>query len=264
MRGRERAGAVGEFFWENADAILVMVVAAVILVLHVLDKVDAETVGSVTLAMLGVTAFVLIRDRKSRTELGEVRRLAADAQSELPYDILWQKNVWDIKDREQATVRMTQRLRFTRNEIFTLPHRSSGDGEITRCVAKWRRPNETEWVEARQIDALETGDGNRLLFSLGEEQSRGDMIDWCVERDAVGRFSGSQESVGHLAKTASRFPRRVRIIWPKGQAPHHVEMRLGDHPAQRLRTREKKGRPYIDETIQALAKGSLFVVSWKW
>jgi hypothetical protein len=264
MKGRERAGAAGEFLWENLDAILVIAVAGVVLVLHILDKVDAEAVGSVTLAMLGVTAFVLIRDRNSRAALDELRQLAADAQSELPYDIVWQKNEWDIKDRKQATIRLTQRLRFTRNEVFTLPHRSSGDGEITRCVAMWRRPNEDEWVEARKIDELATGSGNRLLFSLGEEQSRGDMIDWCVEREAVDRFSAPQESVSHLAKSDSKFPRRVRIVWPRGQRPHHIEMRLGDHPAQRLRSRKRKGRHFIDETVQALNKGDSFVVAWKW
>jgi hypothetical protein len=264
MRGRERAGAAGEFLWENADAILVMAVAAIVLVLHVLDRVDAETVGSATLAMLGVTAFVLIRDRKSRAALDDLRQIAADAQSELPYDIVWQRNEWDIKDRKHATIRMTQRLRFTRNEVFTLPHRSSGDGKITRCDAMWRRPSEDEWIEARKVDELETATGDRLLFSLGEEQSRGDMIDWRVEREAVDRFSAPQEAVKHLAKSDSEFPRRVRIIWPRGQNPHHIEMRLGNHPAQRLRSRKKKGRHFIDETVQALHKGDSFDVSWKW
>ena len=140
MRGRERAGAVGEFLWKNLDAILVIAVATGVLVLHVLDKVDAEAVGSVTLAMLGVTAFVLIRDRNSRAELDELRQLAIDAQSELPYDIVWQKNEWDIKDRKQATIRLTQRLRFTRNEVFTLPHRSSGVSPTQRrCSSMAKR-----------------------------------------------------------------------------------------------------------------------------
>ncbi len=159
---------------------------------------------------------------------------------------------------------MNQRLRFTRNEVFALTHRSAGDGTITRCVAKWRRKGST-WSEAPKIDEVETLDGNRLLFSLGEEQSRGDILDWCVERDAVDRFSARHEGIRHVAKTADfKFPRRMRILWPPQEPPHHVEMRLGDRPAQRLAVRTKKGRAFIDETIQELRKGETLVVSWTW
>lgn len=242
-----------------------MGVAAVVVALDiVVPDLDPQVVSSATLALLGVTAFVLLRDRRGRAELADLRQVAADALNDLPYDIIWQDNEWDIRDRQNATIRMTQRLRFTRNEVSTLPHWSSGDGDITRCVATWRRRSGDAWIEAPEIHELGTRNGKRILFSLGEEHSRGDMLDWCVERDAVGRFAGAHEEVTHEAKTDTEFPRRVRIYWPPGEPPSHIEMRLGGQPARRLQGKAEDGRIVVDETVVRLRKGERFVVSWNW
>jgi hypothetical protein len=257
--------AAFRFVWANLDAILVMGVAALVVALDILlPDLDPQIVSAATLALLGVTAFIMLRDRRHRGQLDALSQLASDAFSDLPYDILWQDNEWDLRDRSHTTVRMTQRLRFTRGNVSTLPHWSSGDGAITRCAAAWRRDSASGWIDADLIHELPTRNGARLLFSLGEEHARGDMLDWRVERDATDRFSSSHESVTHEAKTASDFPRRVRIVWPPGEPPTHVEMRLGDRPARRLSVRHDQGRAYIDETINQLAKDEAFVLSWNW
>src|ERR1044071_3466555 len=111
-------------------------------------------------------------------------------------------------------VRMRRRIRFTRNQESTMTHWSWGPGKIIRCEAKWRRTSKDRWIEAKLIENLPPRNGDKLTFSLGREHARGDPLDWCVEIDAVDRFSDSHQSVSHEAKTESDYPRSVRIVWP--------------------------------------------------
>lgn len=250
--------------WENLDALLVMVVAAVVVVLDIADPdLDPQVVRAATLALLGVMAFMLLRDREARGDLGELRQVARDALSDQPYRIVWQRNEWDLSDRHLATVSMTCGLRFTRNHESTLSHWSRGDGSITDCVASWRRPS-GQWIKAVEIDKITARGGTKRVFSLGEEHARGDMLEWQVAREARDRFSSAHESVTHEAKAESDFPRTVRILWPPGEPPSHVEMRLGDRPAQTLSLKSEEGRTFIDETVGRLAEGEIFSISWNW
>lgn len=262
---RERLKRAGKFIWRNLDVFGVMSVAAVVVALDILlPNLDPEIVSSATLALLGATAFALLRDRRGQERLNAIGQVAEDALSDLPYDIIWQENEWDLRDRRNSTIRMTQRVRFTRSEVSTLPHRSSGDGEVTSCKARWRRATGDAWINAPEIHKLRTREGVRVLFSLGEEHERGDMLDWEVEREALGRFSEAHEEVTHKAKTDSEFPRKVRIVWPANEPPSHIELRVGSGPPKRLSGKLEGDRVFVEESVVRLRKDELFAVSWNW
>ncbi|MGN6257263.1 MAG: hypothetical protein ACTHN3_05860 [Solirubrobacterales bacterium] len=265
MRRSEKAKLAALFVLENLDAFLVMVVATVVVVLHIVDPDHSEhMVSSATLALLGITAFVLLRDRNSRTDLGALRQIATDALNDMPYSIISQDNEWDLKSRELATVTMETHVRFTRNQMSTMSHWNTGPGTVLRCDARWRRSKNDRWIEAELIDELPVRGGKKRTFSLGQEHSRGDTLEWCVEMDVKGRFSDSHQSVTHEARLESDYPRSVRIVWPPTEVPSNVEMVLGERPARPLALKTVEDRTVIEEKVGRLRKDEIFKISWIW
>jgi hypothetical protein len=254
----------GEFIWKNVDAFFVVIVGLVVAVLEAVGDPSAEVINSAILGLLAVTAIVLLRDRDQRGDLANLRQLANDALSDLPYDVVWQTNHWDIEDRKQTKVTMTQRLRFTRNEVSTITHWSTGDGTIERCEAKWRRSDDAPWIPAEMIHEFGINNGKKVIFSLDEEHSRGDMLDWCVTREAADRFPTGHEQVSVRARTKSDHPRVLHVVWPPDDSPTHIEIRYRDQPARTLASKHKNGRAYVEEKIANLPPGEKVVIAWTW
>lgn len=255
---------LGKFIWKNVDAFVVIVVAGGVVVADVVGKASPDAVDSAILAVLGVTAIVLLRDRASRDGLDDLRRLAGDAISDRPYEVVTQDNHWDLTARDRTTVRVTEQLRFTRNDVSTIADWSTGDGEVVRYDAKWKRPGNRTWIPAQKIHKFPIRNGEKVIYSLDEEHCRGDMLDWFVEREAVGRFPGTHESVSLSARTKSGHPRIMRITWPQGVNPANIEIRYKGQPAHRLSPRRKNGRAYVEETISELPVGEAVEIAWTW
>jgi hypothetical protein len=252
---KEKAKAALRFVFVNADAALVIAVALGVIVLEVVGSPSSEVVDSAILGLLGVTAIVLLRDRIGRDDLANLSQLAGDAISDRPYEVVWQDNHWDLKDRENTTIKVTEQLRFTRNDVASIAHWSSGDGADERNEAKWRRSKQTPWIPAKKIYEFPVRNGKKVLYCFDEEHSRGDMLDWCIERDAIGRFPTAHEMVQLRARTRSDHPRVMRISWPTDSPPSHVEIRHEGMPARTLATRRKNGRTYVEEKIAGLSVG---------
>jgi hypothetical protein len=261
---KEKATAGLRFLWRNADAALVIAVAAGVVVAEVVGSPSPEVVDSAILGLLGVTAVVLLRDRVGRDDLEDVRKLAGDAISDRPYEVVWQNNHWDLKDRENTTVKVTEQLRFTRNDVSTITDWSQGDGKVVRYDGRSRRSESEPWLPARMIHKFPIRNGEKVIYSLDEEHCRGDELYWCVERDAVGRFPNPHEAVSLEARTKSDHPRLMYITWPPDAAPSHVEIRFEGQPARTLSTKRKNGRAYVEEKIVGLPVGKVVKIAWTW
>jgi hypothetical protein len=264
MRLSERLEAARRFTWKNLDALLVIVVAFGVAILQVVESPKPELVNAAILGVLGVTAIVLLRDRVGRDNLAKLEQLAGDAISDRPYEVVWQNNHWDLRDRHHTTVKVTEQVRFTRNDVSTLADWSQGPGEVTRYDAKWRRSRREKWIDATKIHTFPIRNGEKVIFSLEEEHCRGDMLDWTVERDAVGRFPTAHESVSLEARTSSDHPRVMQITWPQDAVPTHVEIRFKGQPARTIATKRKRGRPFVEEKIAGLAIGESVEIAWTW
>jgi hypothetical protein len=260
----ESIKGVGGFIWKNADAFLVITVALGVVIAEVVGEPSQEVVDSAILGLLGVTSVVLLRDRVGRDDLDDLRLLARDAISDRPYEVVWQDNHWDLHDRDNTTIKVTERLRFTRNDVSTIAHWSRGDGEDKRNIAKWRRSEATGWIDAERIHSFPVRGGEKVIYCFEEEHNRGDMLDWCIERDAVGRFPTTHEGVELHARTNSDHPRVMAITWPADSPPNHVEIRHGSNPARTLTPTQKDGRPYVEEKIPGLAIGEVVRIDWSW
>jgi hypothetical protein len=257
---RERA----KFAWKNADAFIAMGVAVGVVIAEVVGSPSKEVVDSAILVLLGATAFVLLRDRDKRGELDDLRLLARDAISDRPYQVVTQVNHWDLKDRQRTTVRVTEQLRFTRNDVSTIADWSTGDGRVERYRGRWKRTENEAWLPAEMIHKFSIRNGEKVIYSLDEEHCRGDELHWDVERDAVGRFPNRNESVSLEARTNSDHPRVMHITWPPDASPSHVEIRVEGQPARTLATKRKNGRACVEEKIAGLPIGKTVKIAWTW
>jgi hypothetical protein len=256
-------GIVG-FVLRNADAFLAMAVALGVIVAEVVGHPPREVVDAAILALLGTTALALLRNRGGHRDLDDLRRLASDAVSERPYIVVWQDNHWDLIDQNNAKVTCTEQIRFTRHEVSENFLWSNGPGTVEHVTAKWRRGRNDRWVAAERIHQFATRGGTKEIFCFNDEHSRGDMLDWCVERDIVGQFPAANESVEIEAATKSNHPRTLRITWPKDIEPTRVEIREGERPARPVKPTTRNGRPYVEEKVSGLKIGEKVRIDWTW
>jgi hypothetical protein len=280
--GRLRAAA--RFAWTNLDALLVVIGAAVVFALDLTSTVDPDVVGSATLALLGVIAFVLLRDRRERAPLLEFRervdrtlgdfedlkQLAHDALSEHSYEVISQTAEWDITTRDSVVSTVTRRVQFTRGQVSTMEDWCSGPGKLEAWHGLWRFPDQgdDEWVKAKGIHKTEVGGGIKKIFALPHEHGRTDQLEWRVERRARGRFPGSSESISVQAfGSTADHPTTIRVTWPKGWRPRAVALRYGGDRRKLLEVLPAPGDPErmrIEEEITDLSRHGVVELSWTW
>lgn len=252
------------FVVKNGDAFIAILVAACVIGAEAFGEPSTGLVDSAILALLGAIAIALLRDRGKSRDLDDLKRLAEDAVCERPYVVVWQDNHWDLLDRENARVTCVEEVRLTRQNVSETFLWSNGPGVVERVRAKWRRSSRDTWVDGKKIDTLAVRGGTKEIFSFNDEHGRGDVLEWCVERDIRGQFPDANEGVAVEAETKSDHPRSLRITWPQNARPTRVEIREGNRPARPLRPRTKNGRPYVEEKVAALKIGEIVKIDWSW
>ncbi len=178
--------------------------------------------------------------------------------------VVWQENHWDLIDRNTARVTCTEQMRFTRDEVSETHLWSNGPGTVEKVIAKWRRGGTHAWVDAEHIHKFATRGGVKEIFCFNREHSKGETLDWCVEREIVGQFPDTNEAVEIEASTKSDHPRLLRITWPINDAPTSVEMHVGASLTQSPKLSKKKGRAYIEEKVSGLEIGESVRIDWTW
>jgi hypothetical protein len=252
------------FALKNADTFFAMAVAAGVIILLAVGEPSPEVVNAAILGLLAAVALALLRNRLGAGGLEDLRQLARDAMTDRPYLVVHQTNEWDIWDKDHVKTRLSQELRFTRSDVSTIEHSSQGEGTVESYAAQWRRSPDSKWIPAKKIHAMAIERGEKVIYSLEEEHCRGDMLEWCIEREAVGRFPRDHERVTLEAKAVSSHPRVMKIIWPKEREPKHVEIRFGDQPAKPLKPKRRKGRLEVEEKISFRKIGEEVAILWNW
>jgi hypothetical protein len=254
----------GLFVWRNLDAIFVIVVGLAVAVLQVVGRAPEGAVDAAILGLLAVMAVILLRARERRGELDEVKEIARDALSERPFQMVWAKNEWDIQTRDRAVITSTRQVRFIHDRVSTMEHWSDGDGTVVGSNAFWRRAEGQRWVPAKKLHSIPSGGGENVIYCLEEQNSRGDMLEWKVERETVGRFPREHEAVFVKAAAKADHPRQMRVVWPPDSPPCTVEMRFGVGPGRALSPRRRAGRMEVVEKIPHLAVGEVVEIRWFW
>jgi hypothetical protein len=280
---KQRVGAAARFAIRNLDGVFIILLAAVVLVLEVTGNPKKELVDATILALLGVMALVLLRDRSGRARLDEVASFVedrvgqieaqadeiasfvADLRSDRPYQVHSDVNTWDIEDEgRKATFIKTQGLLFTRNKVCTMEHWCTGSvGKVEKCRAHWRLSEGEQWEPVDSIHDFGIDNGRKYIFCLDTERSRGDMLHWRVSRDLLNRFPQPRETVSLRLQTPTSRP-RMRVIWPHDREPRMVEIVQDGTPNRTLKPqRNADGRVYVDEQL-APGADSLVKIEWTW
>jgi hypothetical protein len=245
---------------------LVIGLAAVVLLVEAADSPSVSFVNAAILALLGITAIILLRDRQGRARVGEIASFVEDLRSDRPYQVQSEVNRWEIDDQggRAATFTKTQRLVFTRNEVCTLEHWCGGTGEVDLCQADWRIDESGPWIGATTIHDFGMDGGRNYIFSLDTERSRGDTLHWRVTRKLSERFLGSRESVSLKLQAPTHRP-RLQVVWPKDREPHNVEIRHDGGAGRKLAVRHQgDGRAYVDEQLAVGTANTLAKIEWTW
>jgi hypothetical protein len=279
---KERAERAARFAVRNLDALFIIALAAVVFVLEIRGNPDREVIDATLLALLGVMAFVLLRDRHdrrrideivsfveevrgNRSRVAEIAAFVEDLRSDRPYQVHSDVNSWVIDEGgRRATFTKTQGLVFTRNKVCTMEHWCTGTvGTVKKCRAEWRLRDGEQWEPVDSIHDFGIDSGRKYIFCLDTERSRGDGLHWRVSRELHDRFPNQRETVSLRLQTPTHRP-RMRVVWPLDREPRVVEMlHDGASATQLTPLRNEEGRLYVDEQLPSGAD-SLVKIEWTW
>lgn len=255
--------------WIYLDVILVIGAATLTVILELVGDLSDDTIRTTTLALLGVVAFILARERNARHDLEAIAAFVEDHRSDRPYEVQSQVHRWVIENEgARTTAQKTQKLRFTRNEVSILDMWRKGDGATERCVGHYRlgMPN-SSWREVGVVAQFPAREGTKYIFCLGEERHRDDVLEWRVTRELTGAFPPGLQAVGVKVKTASLRP-RIEIEWDDSREPREVELEQQDPRGNTVRTAlpptEKPSGGYEVSHEVAGEVGTTAKVWWQW
>lgn len=256
-----------EFGAKNADVLLVAVVGVVYGLLGIFGDPNDELLASLTLTLLGVLAFVLLRDRRQISGLDDLKVIAARALSNRPYEVQAETITWDLTSREEATYEKTQRLLFTRDNVTTLDHWTiggPGPASVVSCDGNWRIDGDDDWLCADQVHAFDIRNGKTFVFCFNREFHKGDAIEWRVTRGLHGRFPAPSEAVASKSATPTGSRRRMKILWPAGIKPTMVQLAVHSESPRTVNPSYEGGRWVYEVEVPHGKPDDEARISWHW
>lgn len=252
---------------DYADLLLAAVLALVFSVLSALGTISGDSIVQANLALLGVLAVVLFRERWVRVDAQErADRSVSALASDRPWQVLEEELHWDITDRLLATATATREIRFTQPESVSVYEFQStppgGNLLMHKCEGRRRK---TDTPRNLPILGKITGELGRsyTLISLERIYTLGDHLHWTSVRKLQGYFPGKTENVSkNIMMPTDHLT--MRVVWPPDCAPHEVRLeRTGEQPRV-LDTRIKGGRAVVVATISDARLGETISIAWDW
>jgi membrane protein implicated in regulation of membrane protease activity len=197
-----------EGFWAGlrdlADALVIIIVGATLALLSLLGVIkDPAKLSAATLAVLGVVAVSVLRDRLSRRhlestintindEMAELRRAANAVEAGRQYHVLLHDTTWDLAahDGSLVHVRRMKTLVFDQNDVIAIYDFASGEGKRKSTYSPGTVVDENLVVEGQRAH----------LVSLGRVFSRGDKLDFRLDRTTRDGFLEPREAVSVLTR----------------------------------------------------------------
>jgi hypothetical protein len=269
---RPQKGAVIKWLKDVAEPLIAVVLGFVLAGLGLFGVISGDKLTAITLAVLGVVALSLLRERELRVnandnveKLGTRLDRTVDAinaiQTGNPHTVLEHDAVWDIiePDGSLAVATRTKTLRIDQNKVVSLYDFAEGDG--TRDIV----------YDPGEAAGRILGEGRWLtLVNLGRVYYRGDQFDFKVTRTAHGAFTSDRESIRVLTRDQT-IRMRLTIKWPKERPPKAISVSKAtaaeewrnEDVIQSLET-DDDGRPMYKITIRDPEKGGATVIEWDW
>lgn len=262
------------YIWANLDAFIIIAIATAVLLYTIVEAPKPDLLQRTIVALLGVLAFALLRDRRDRDELGRVwehlgnlDQFVADVAQDVSYRVKHETNSWNIETSERATLERIQEVCFTRNGISTFDHWSSGrGGSVVSCKAFAKySPDATGWTSLDKPLEFGHDNGDKYIFSLGATHDRGDELEWRIVAELAGRFPATRESVSIRFAAETHQP-VMRVVWPEDKPPTHVEIKVGDQPKRQLHPMRMDGsnRLFVEERVIPTRIDDSATIEWVW
>jgi hypothetical protein len=264
---------VGSFAWKNADALILILIAAGVLVFDALGGTPSQSVlVSLNLAILGGIAFMFLRDRRDMAGLSHLEELVRAQQQDRPFEVQSESIVWTLNSTDDqpdhAVYENTQTLKFIRGKASVLEHwstSSTGKHTIKDCSGSYRTPGAEPWIGASLIHDFPIRGGTNYLFCVDKEYSKGEQLEWRVRRDMVDRFPTSRESVKASSVVDPGIKRHLKVVWPLSRPPADVKLHVdGQAPRDLKIWKDGIGRCVAEERVLAEPGAEGPIISWSW
>lgn len=177
------------------------------------------------------------------------------------YEVLAYDAVLDIHDAQgyEATYRKRQKVRFLQDNIIAYPDVAWGEGNIFA---------DYQCSPGIPVDRYRDGNRWRVLISLRESKSRGQLEDFHIERQIENGFTRATEyfqaKIDHPTRRLSLsiiFPKKrpsLRVILIEQNANRTTE--LGPKHFQTLPT----GRQQVTWETTCPRQFEMYTLRWKW
>jgi hypothetical protein len=265
--------AVARHIADYFDLLVAAVLAIVFSYLGIHDTLKGDELAQATIALLGVLAIVIFRERwERRAAVDGIQQALTVVDESYPWRVLDEEAVWDIQstDGSRALATLRRDMMLTLSESFVIYefryHQPNG-GTVAdhRCFGKTKDGAEQSLPIIQ--DDFE-GKENRIyrLISLRRPWKRGEVLSFRSERDLVNYFPGDRETVSkEVAVPTARV--RLSVMWPASRKPKALWLErsaTGPKPVNLLEIRKKDGRPTYRTTINDPQLGERIIIRWDW
>lgn len=249
----------------NLDVLLALSFALVIALGEIVLNFSDRFLRTATIGLLGVIALALLRERIARTRVDDLATHLEAQDSNLPYEILDAKTVWDITDGgKHALVSKELRISLIRDRVSYVEDWWSGDGQAGAYSATWRHFGSGKDIPLKQAHKFKFERGFKYLLSFDSERRKGEILIVKIQRVIKKGFVFTPDAVGQAPWTRARKV-SLGVIWSAEKPPTSVEIIRGGKGQNitntaRLKKSRTDGRAeYIAEFSEVASKERLSI-----
>ena len=258
---------------DYVDLIIAALLALYVSYGGIRETLKGDELTQATVALLGVLAIVIFRERWERTKAVEgVERALNVATAVKPWRVLNAKMTWELvaQDGSLAIATTEKDLRIEQDEVFAIHEwHSRPIGEVTRHEFFGRPAGEATFRPLRMMLEDLPGPGGRTyrIISLEGLWRRGQRLTYRSERDLKDFFKEPRESIAVVIEVPTDEI-TITVIWPKEKKPYAVELERSGRVAEPIDASSLKGagkgRVKHVERISAPKLGEKITISWQW
>jgi len=272
-RGLQLAAKLGRFLVDYADVVIAAGLALYVSYAGLRNQLEGDELAQATVAVLGVLALVILRERRQRSGAVErVERMLTTATSEKSWRVLNADMSWELleTDGTRAVARAAKEIRIEHDEVFSIYEwQSRPVGEVAQLSYEGRASEERQFREFPIIYRNLPGPEGRTynVISLEGMRRRGQRMTYCSERLLEDSFTEARENVSVRIEIPTDHI-TLTVVWPKDRKPHQLEVERSGRVAEvidlgRLK-RAGQGRTKHVERISSPRLGETIVISWQW
>jgi hypothetical protein len=266
---KARASSFGRFLLDYLELLFAGVLGVVAGVLGLAGDLHGDHLTEATVALIGVLAFAVIRERFQRHQLGErIDKSVGLLDATKPWQVLYEDLKWDLESRTEATATMQKELLIAQDEVFAIyEYQYTAPGaDLIRQYQGGMKGGPLQ--DLPMIHENFPGPDGRFyrLISLERICRAGEIMRIESLRRLQGRFPGTRENVSkEVAMQTTRLS--IEVVWPPNLKPRAVWIQRTDQPDQMInlsRLKRSGNRWRYKEDFPTPQPGERIALVWDW